>query len=260
MKHILVVICLLLGTYGCSPANKCDQGQVPGSCIRILFIGNSYTFTNDLPAMFSKLSNSGGHKVETGLSAQGGWTLTDHLNSPATLERISSSKWDYVILQEQSEIPAMEQSRTVSMYPAARVLVQQIKKAGATPIFFLTWAHRDGWPENGFNDYQSMQFQIDIGYMGIARELSVPIAPVGYSWLLSRIQDPKLDLWQQDGSHPTETGTYLAACVFYSVIFRETSKGLSYKGNLDKETAQLLQQIAASTVLDNPAQWNISKP
>jgi hypothetical protein len=143
------------------------------------------------------------------------------------------------------------------MYPATRTLVRQIEGAGATPIFFLTWAHRDGLPESGLQDYQTMQFQVDIGYLGIARELSAAISPVGYAWLLAKGQNPNLDLWQADGSHPSEEGTYLAACVFYAVIFRESPKGLTYQAGLSKETATFLQQISASTVLDNPAQWGL---
>jgi hypothetical protein len=207
--------------------------------------------------MFTKLVNAGGHQVETGMAAQGGWTLADHVNSSDTLSQITSSKWKYVVLQEQSEIPAMEQSRTAIMYPAARFLASQIEGAGALPVFFLTWAHRNGWPDYGFQDYQTMQFQIDIGYLGIAQELSVPVAPVGYAWLLTQGQNSQLNLWQEDGSHPTEEGTYLAACVFYGVIFQQSPKGLTYQAGLTKETATFLQQIAGTTVLDNAAQWNL---
>jgi hypothetical protein len=257
MKRILITFCILLAAIGCSPVINCDQPQGAGNCTRILFIGNSYIYTNDLPGMFIKLVSAGGHQVETGLAAQGGWTLAEHVNSTDTINQITSSKWDYIVLQEQSEIPAIEQSRIASMYPAARVLVNQIKGAGAKPIFFLTWAHKAGWPADGFQDYQSMQFQIDIGYLGIAQELSVPVAPVGYAWLLAMGQNSQLDLWQADGSHPTEQGTYLTACVFYSVIFRQSPEGLTYLAGLKKETATYLQKIAASTVLDNPAQWNL---
>jgi hypothetical protein len=143
------------------------------------------------------------------------------------------------------------------MYPSARTLVHQIKGAGATPIFFLTWAHREGLPDFGLQDFQTMQFQIDIGYMRIAQELSAPLAPVGYAWLLALGQNSKMDLWQPDGSHPSVQGTYLAACVFYAVIFRQSPKGLTYQAGLTTETATFLQQIAGTTVLDNPTQWNL---
>jgi len=207
--------------------------------------------------MFAELARAGGHKVVTGMAAVGGWTLSDHVQSSETLDKLKSSKWDFVVLQEQSEIPAIEQSRTESMYPAARLLIRQVEGVGATPLFFLTWAHRDGWPENGLPDYESMQVQLDQGYLEIAQELNVGIAPVGYAWLLAQGQNPGLGLWQDDGSHPTEQGTYLAACVFYAAIFRQSPEGLTYLGQLPKEIAQELQKIAANTVLNDPKQWNL---
>jgi hypothetical protein len=143
------------------------------------------------------------------------------------------------------------------MYPAARVLVRRIRADGTTPLFFLTWAHRDGWPEQDLNGYERMQLQITQGYLGIAQELGVGIAPVGEAWRVARRQQPALDLWQADGSHPNEQGSYLAACVFYATIFRQSPEGLTYIADLPKETAHLLQTIAATVVLKNPKRWNL---
>lgn len=257
MKRIAIICMILLTALGCSPTINCDNPQDAAMCTRILFIGNSFTFENDLPGMFTKLANSGGQPVVTGMAAQGGWTLADHVNTSETMNQISGSKWDYVVLQEQSEIPAFEQSREASMYPAARTLVRQIAAVGARPIFFMTWAHQNGLPENNLQDYKTMQFQIDIGYMGIAQELSAWVAPVGYAWLLAEGQNPQLDLWQEDGSHPSVQGTYLAACVFYAVIFRQSPVGLSYQAGLSKETATFIQKVSGSTVLDNQSQWHL---
>ena len=100
-----------------------------------------------------------------------------------------------------------------------------IREAGATPVFFLTWAHRDGWPENGMDDYSSMQEAIDDGYLAIAREQNAAVAPVGYAWWALLHQDPEAALWQNDGSHPTVEGTYLAACVFYQPSSDRVRKG-----------------------------------
>jgi len=252
----LLVALGLLVFAGQTPANS---NNIPGkgSTSSILFIGNSYIFVNDLPTMFAALAKAGGHKVETGIAAKGGWTLSAHAGSAETLNKLKSAKWDFVILQEQSQIPSIEQYRAGSMYPAARSLVRQIKAIGATPIFFLTWAHRDGWPEKGLNDYESMQFQINQGYLVIAQELGVPVAPVGYAWLTARRHNPQLELWQRDGSHPNEQGTYLAACVFYASLYRESPEGLTYLAHLPKEIARELQAIASQTVLENLKQWNL---
>lgn len=248
MKYLALTLTFLIAL------SSCSAGQAP---LRVLFIGNSYVFVNDLPGTFAALAKSGGHPVETGMAAEGGWTLYQHANSTQTLEQLNSSHWDYVVLQEQSQIPSVEQYRVQKMFPAARLLVQQIQQAGARPVFFLTWAHRDGWPEEGLSDYESMQLQINQGYMAIANESHSPVAPVGYAWLTAWLQNPQLSLWQLDGSHPSTAGTYLAACVFYAAIFIENPEGLAYRAHLPADTAKYLQTLAANTVLTDPSAWNL---
>ncbi len=136
------------------------------------------------------------------------------------------------------------------MYPAARELVREVRTLGSTPLFFVTWAHRGGWPENGMDTYQSMQAGIDTGYSGIALELKALVVPVGSAWFVAVQEHPDLTLWQDDGSHPTEQGTYLAACVFYATIFLEDPAGLSYHAGLSKEIANTLQAVVSSTVVN----------
>lgn len=257
MKRFLLACFLLLIVSSCAPLNICGNSVGTDKCTHVLFIGNSYVFVNDLPTTFAKLADSGGHRVDSQMVAPGGWTLANHVASPDTLNKIDSPKWDYVVLQEQSEIPSIRQSRNDQMYPAARTLVKKIKDNGATPIFFSTWAHSNGWLENGLPNYESMQYEIDVAYLGIGQELNVPVSPVGEAWFTTSRQHPEINLWQADGSHPTEQGTYLAAAVFYAVIFRASPEDLNYTFSLPKETAQILQTIAAKTVLTNPSQWNL---
>jgi len=250
MKRLLILIVFLfLAVSACSPVEKCNGPQSSGTVLRILFIGNSYTFVNDLPGTFAKLACSGGHKVETGMAATGGWTLADHAASSQTLDLLEKQKWDMVVLQEQSEIPAIAAARAQTMYPAARQLVAKIKDVGARPLFFLTWGHRDGLTDFGINNYSDMQAQLDVGYRDIAEKLHVTIAPVGYAWLKQWIQS-HLNLWQDDGSHPNESGTYLAASVFYATLFHQSPAGLSYTGGLTPDTAQYLNAMADDTVVN----------
>jgi hypothetical protein len=256
IKRFVSLLCLFLFLSGCSALTNCDNTHRAETCPRVLFIGNSYTYVNDLPNTFAELSRLGGHQVETGMAAPGGWFLSDHVKSADTINKINSTKWDFVVLQEQSQTPASASARSAQMYPAARTLVQTVRANGATPIFFITWAHRDGWPEAGLPNYSAMQLQINAGYLAIARELNAPVAPVGEAWTMLS-GNPQFDLWQADGSHPTTQGTYLAACVFYAAIFHQSPEGLAYTDGLSKDIAGTLQTIAAHTVLGNPAQWNL---
>lgn len=243
MKRVLLILIVIALCVGCRPPNE--------DTTRILFIGNSYTYFNNLPKMFANLSKSGGHRLEVGMETRGGWTLEDHVESVKTLERIRTSEWDYVVLQEQSQIPASTTFRQTGMVPAVRMLAAQVREVGAIPILFLTPAHLDGWPAEEM-DYESMQAEINISYWGLAGELDAPVAPAGIAWYTAHGQKPEEALWQADNSHPTRAGTYLTACVFYATIFHESPIGLTYRANLPKETAEWLQTIASQTVMGTP--------
>jgi hypothetical protein len=232
-------------------------GFSSNGCTRILFIGNSYTGMNDLPATFASLAWANGHRVETGALDQGGSTLAEHAADPATATELSSEKWNVVVLQEQSEIPSVPSYRSSEMYPAATELVTMIREQGAQPLFYLTFAHEDGWPQAGLPNYQSMQSAIDDGYLGIATQLGVSIAPVGDAWQTLVDDQAQPGLWQSDGSHPTVRGTYLASCVFYAVVFRASPVGLSYRDGLSVAESRNLQQVAATAVLKNPGYWGL---
>ncbi len=234
---------------GCAGAANCDQRTSPQDCLRVLFIGNSYTYTNDLPGVFAHLAAAGKHAVETAQAAQGGWTLAEHAASAETLKTLQAKQWDYVVLQEQSQLPASVSYRAQAMYPAAAALAQQIRANGSQPILFDTWAHQDGWPEENQNDYSAMQNEINRGYLEAAKQIDAPLALVGYAWAAVHQQHPEIQLWQADGSHPSESGTYLAACVFYALFFKENPVGLGTTGSLKSPEAKILQQAAAFTVL-----------
>ncbi|HMZ08827.1 MAG TPA: SGNH/GDSL hydrolase family protein [Anaerolineales bacterium] len=251
LKHIAIVLLFLSGLIlqACSAPKTCDEITNGQECLRILFIGNSYTFTNDLPGTFAELARSGAHQVEVQMVAEGGWGFDDHMSAFDTITAIKSKEWDYIVLQERSQNPAVPYSRTNDMYPAARALVAQIRAVGAKPIFFVTWGYKNGSPDIELPDYISMQIAVDKGYQAIAQELNVTLAPVGDAWYNALKASPPPELWQEDGSHPSPIGTYLAANVFYATIFNESPVGLSYRGGVSKEEAAQMQKVAALVVL-----------
>lgn len=249
-----LLITLVFSGLSCSSLQPCEKDP---NCTQVLFLGNSYTFVNDLPQMFARLAKAGGHRVEVDMAAEGGMTLADHASSQTTVDKIKSSKWDFVVLQEQSQIPAVMEVRNAQMYPPARTLVSLIRENGAEPVFYMTWGYRNGWPGNGLTSYENMQQGLYDGYMSIVHELKTRVAPVGVAWAEAHRQNPQVNLWQDDGSHPAVQGTYLAACVFYATLFGESPEGLSYRDGLSKEEAEWLQKIAADAVLQEKSRWNI---
>jgi hypothetical protein len=253
---LLPLALALSAVAGCGgPAPTC--APTDGACLRILFIGNSYTYVNDLPGTFARLALSGGHSVDAESITKGGATLADHAADPAVPAKLDAAHWSYVVLQEQSEMPAVDSSRQHWTYPAARVLVDMVKQRNQTPVLFMTWAHRDGLPGSGLPGYENMQRAIDSGYLKLAEDVESAVAPVGYTWFIVRRQSPNIGLWQDDGSHPSTAGTYLAACVFYATVYRRSPEGLAFRSDLDAATAATLQKAAAAAVLDDPTQWGL---
>ena len=237
-----------------SPA--CDAAQRQAGCLRILFVGNSYTYANALPAMFAQLSASANRLVFTGMVATGAWTLAQHAASEQTLSAIRSTQWDYVVLQEQSQLPSVPVQREAQMYPAAINLAAVAQLAGAKPILYLTWARKGGWPENGMPDFTSMQTEINRGYTQLAQRVGAGVAPVGPAWATVTRDHPEIELWDSDGSHPKPAGTYLAACVFYATIFGVSPRGLPYVPRfVTRDEATVLQSAAAAETVYPTRAW-----
>src|SRR6266481_2185739 len=114
--------------------------------LRVLFVGNSYTYTDDIPWLTSCLANSAknGRGLETEMIAPPGINLLKHWLNHEVTARLHEKKWDFVVLQEQS-VTSLEHPG--SMSAAVRLLQKEIEKAGAKTILFLTWPHRES-PQN----------------------------------------------------------------------------------------------------------------
>jgi len=219
-------------------------------------LGGNQELTSQDRIDFERMARSGGYRVHVAMVAPGGWTLADHLQSTETLETIRDSEWDFVVLQEQSVIPSLVNTRERQMYPAVRQLHDEIKAAGADTILFMTWGRRNGLPSEGHRDFTSMQAALETGYVKIGNELNLTIAPVGVAWWYGLRSAPQLDLWVEDDSHPNREGTYLAACVLYAVIFGQSPEGIGYTAGIDDDWGLWFQTIAAESVAASSVNWN----
>lgn len=234
-------------------------GEPPQPPVWVLFIGNSYTSEHNLPRLFADLAAAGGHPAEVSLVAWGGATLAGHLAKGDAADQIAAQPWDYVVLQEQSVLPALADQRTTEMYPAVRRLARLAREAGAQPVLLLTWGRRDGLRDGGFAGFGPMQDQLTRGYLGIADELGAPVAPAGEAWRRAIVESPTVALWQADGSHPSLAGSYLAACVLYAATFGESPAGLPAPRGIAPEEAAWLQEIAAAVTFGDRERWNLEE-
>ena len=242
------VFLLLLGlTSHMAPAHAFGASSPP---LRVLFLGNSYTYVNMLPEMLQQMALAGKQRpLEYRMIAPGGYTLEQHWNNEATRKAIAEGKWDYVVLQEQSLRPLMDAK---GMFAYARRLDQEVRKSGAKTIFYMTWS-RKAAPEK--------QPQLSMAYSHISKELKAITCPVGLAWAKIIKQNPNLELFNNDGSHPSPAGTYLGAAVFYSVLYNANPVGLpgTLSGKdangkmetwaaLSKEESDCLQNAALQTI------------
>jgi hypothetical protein len=238
-------IAVLLGLVLSSPAVAADVGKgVSQRPLNVLFIGNSYTFVNDLPGLVSALAEAGGQKIKTDQETPGGCTLKRHVEEGKAAKLIAQELWDVVVLQEHSLGPIKDPQQ---MQAYARQLDARIRARGAKTVFYLTWA-RQNTPQT--------QATLNKAYFAIARELHAEVAPVGMAWQRALTADPKLELHQKDHSHPTPQGSYLAACVFYGTLLGKSPEGLPGQLKRGSKTlvsiepalAKRLQQLAWKTV------------
>jgi hypothetical protein len=208
--------------------------SVPGGCPRkILFIGNSFTARNDLPGLVAQLAAARGKRVEHHLISAGGASLRTHWNAGEARQVIQGRDYDHVVLQEQSTLPIKNAGR---MHENVRLFDETIKAAGAKTVLYMTWARRHA-PES--------QQAITDAYSSIGRELGATVVPVGLAWQrVLRQHGPPL-LHDRDQSHPTLAGSYLAACVFLAVLFRENPVGINCKvAGLSENDLARLQKAA----------------
>jgi len=224
----------------------------------VLFIGNSYTYVNDLPSLFTNLSASGGKTVYTDISAPGGYSLEQHLADATTLSKIRQGIWNYVVLQEQSQMPVIEYWRYNSTYPSATKLDSIIKASRiiTKTVFYMTWGRKNGGQQcvgsycsPDFINFYHMQDSLKSSYSMISYMLNATLSPAGEAWRIAKQLNPDVNLWDADDSHPTLEGSYLTACVFYAVIFNQNPVGLTYTAGLTQSEALFCQQCAWQSVL-----------
>lgn len=232
--------------------------------IRVLFIGNSYTYFNDLPEMLRELGKTQKMNFAIGRVLKGGERFSGHLKNPK-LRSVLKRQWDYVILQEQSTIPAAPTAQVAKdVYPYAHTLdsLIHVDSPNAKVIFYMTWGHKHGTVHDKKgtypirDSYEGMQERLKTSYLEMTYENNAWCAPVGMAWAKVREQYPSYQLYVQDTYHPSPIGSYLAANVIFTTIFQKHYQS-DYSAGLNAEMVEILQQIAQNTVFDNLELLNI---
>lgn len=215
----IALFLLVFVAFTCTQSKKDDT-------LRVLFIGNSYTYYNSTPELFKALVQEKfpEQEIETQLISGGGMTLSDHWQNESTVATIRSGDWDYVVLQEQSKLGMSVTidnnvyfGETERFFEYARKFDTEITNAGARTAFLMTWSVKDQ-PEE--------QAILTNAYASTAKELGGIVAPVGLVWDELRT-NPKIELYADDGGHPSPIGSYLSAVTLYATLMSDDPQGLS---------------------------------
>lgn len=243
-----------------------------GKKVRVLFLGNSYTYVNNMPQIVADMATSTGDTLVWEMEAPGGYLLSGHYTSMASKAKIQKGNWDYVVLQEQSQHPALPYQQvfnTTFLYAhVLDTMINYYNPCGET-IFYMTWGRKNGdagmcasyssqgWPH--FCTYQGMDSVIRARYETMANDNQGTVSPAGAVWRVIRSQHPNIELYDADESHPSVAGSYAAACAFYTTIFRKDPTKLNYNYTLNATDAANIRAAAKTVVFDSMAYWHIGQ-
>ena len=202
---------LALSTGGCGEA---QTGPGSGKQVRVLFIGNSLTYVNDLPGMVEALASASGDRITQASVALPNFSLEDHWNDGRALAAISQGGWDLIVLQQGPSSLAASRDLLVDF---AKQFADSAQSAGARVALYSVWPASD----------RPMDFDaVTANYAEAADSTDGVLFPAGEAWRAAWRRDPSLKLYGTDGFHPTPMGSYLVALVMYQQLTGRSPEGL----------------------------------
>jgi hypothetical protein len=221
----------------------------PKQTVSILFIGNSFTYTNDLPAMLVQVASSDSTnttQLEIQSVTRTGAHLANMWQEGISLKLLQSKHWDYVVLQENS-CWICTRDQVDETFSAINLWVWAVRNVSAKPVFFETWSDKAGSIQYsdryvlGGQDPDKVQQSIHTNSANLAKSYHMDLVPVGDYWAYVRKQPKAPELYDGDNHHPRPAGTFLAAILFYRCFTGNMPTHVTYRPpDLTPEQAQLL--------------------
>lgn len=240
------------------------DNSTPKDTLKILFLGNSYTYYNNYPVTFKQLAFSEGHYADCHMFISGGYTMKAHLANPYSVAKMTEAVYDYAFLQDQSFNAALvgtEDDRGAIKY-FGDVIAKILKKSPACKTFIeVTWGRKHGGNNLGkdneylkdkypfFKDYYAMQDRMTERILFEAETLGVGTSPVGQAWRIIVEERPDIDLYYKDAHHPSVYGSYLSAAVAYLTIYKTPFSENASNGGIEPEIAKYLRSVAEKVCL-----------
>lgn len=230
----------------------------------VLFLGNSYTGSNDLPQLVHDVALSAGDTLVYDSNTPGGFQLLNHASNATTQNKIMAGEWNYVVMQGQSQEPITFPG---DFNNGATALYDDIKEHNPCAVVmpFMTWGRENGDASNCLDfpnmcTYLGMDTDLRDRYLDITDAVSGEVSPVSVVWRYIRQNHPSIDLYTADGSHPSVRGSYAAACCFYAAIFKKDPEMITFDFVLDPDVAATIRMAAKTQVFDQLSDWDLKKP
>ena len=239
MRKLRNLVLLLAAALGCRASSLTGpiDGRFeapPATGFNVLFIGNSLTYWNTLPAIVSALADSAKvEKLNWGMVAYPDYNLEDHWARGDAKKAIDLGLWDYVVLQQG---PSAVLENRQQLITSTRQFDAEVRRHNARTALYSVWPQLR---------YQS-DFPAAIrSYQLAADSVNGLFLPVASAWLAAARLDPAIPLYSSDGLHPTVAGSYLAALVMFQQLYNRTPVGLPARLRLNIEGAPVIQVTAA---------------
>ncbi len=249
-----IAIALVLSKHflaGLSDPYGVDEAP-PEGAERVLFIGNSHTFYNDLPGMVKRMAweNDETPALAVDEVTKGGASLGDHLPNRELEAVVRGGEYDVVVIQANSLEPVTDPEGYVERFG---VMADWSEEGGALPLLYELWPRQEGsevyqqpWMPG---TQEETARRIREASVEAVRGTTARVAPVGGVWERSRRQAMPIELYQSDGNHPTVEGTYLAALVIYGTIDEAALSGPPWApGEISDGDAELLGGLAGESL------------
>lgn len=252
MRKALLLIFIIISVLSCKAQDT----------IKVLFIGNSFTYVENMPDLFKNIAESAGYKVKIQMHAPGGVSVGDisqgtqaHMNNQLVYDNIRSDKWDFVVLQDNQGRFVLDYGQ----FSSSSLVIQghqQIRDSVlknnpcAKMVWFEGWGLKNGMPPYGNTGIEMIE-RIAANYHFMNDSLHQIIAPIGGAWKKLILTNPAIDPWSADEAHQSLAGSFLTAGVIYATIFRDNPVYSSATGGLAINDALLLKQIAWQTFNDS---------
>lgn len=210
---ILLLVALLLWQRTPKFEEVIVEDESP-EAVKILFIGNSLTFLEHVPAQFVDIARAQNADLKLVVKqvAYPDYTLRDHWNRKRAVKAIEAEHWDYVVLQGHSKEP-IQNPKVFRQY--VKLFDEEIQEAHAKTVLYTTWTDFDRL---------DLHERIQKVFEGLSGNTNITLAPVGESMYLCQKKYPDIALLKEDKHHATEIGAYLVAATLYITIFRESIK------------------------------------